>query len=106
MQSVIKTFAVMCLVAPMVALTGCAATGYGGGGDTALMGDLLTERAVHRTLYGQTELSDDAIVVSCIDGVVTLTGIVDNDVDRALAARLAQGVDGVSSVTNNLTVRS
>ncbi len=38
------------------------------------------------------------------DGVATLTGVVDNDAAKA-AAEAAAKVDGVKSVTNNLTVK-
>jgi len=96
----------MCLVVPMLALTGCATSGLSGGGDSAVMGDLLTERQIYRAIFQEASLSDDSILVSCVDGIVTLTGIVDTDVDGALAARLAGGVDGVVKVNNNLRTRS
>ncbi|MGQ8364916.1 BON domain-containing protein [Glaciecola sp. 1036] len=38
------------------------------------------------------------------DGVVTLTGKVDNDVDKELASELILGIDGVARVDNMLTV--
>jgi osmotically-inducible protein OsmY len=38
-------------------------------------------------------------------GIVTLTGVVSSSADRALAERVARGVDGVKSVTNNLQIQ-
>nr|WP_136250459.1 BON domain-containing protein [Ningiella ruwaisensis] len=38
------------------------------------------------------------------DGVVILTGKVDNEVDKELASELLLGIDGVKSVENQLTV--
>lgn len=38
-------------------------------------------------------------------GIVTLTGVVSSNADRALAERVARGVDGVKSVTNNLQIQ-
>lgn len=40
------------------------------------------------------------------NGVVTLTGEVESDVDKALAAELVAGLDGVSSVENQLIVKN
>lgn len=38
------------------------------------------------------------------DGVVTLTGTVDSDIDRDLAGEVAKGVEGVTKVDNELQV--
>jgi hyperosmotically inducible periplasmic protein len=40
------------------------------------------------------------------DGVVILTGEANSDAEKSLAAKLAQDVRGVKSVTNNMTVKS
>lgn len=40
------------------------------------------------------------------NGVVTLTGEVESDVDKALAAELVAGLDGVNSVENQLMVKN
>ncbi len=40
------------------------------------------------------------------NGVVHLTGTVDNNIDRDLAAELAKGIDGVTSVKNDLVVKA
>jgi len=40
------------------------------------------------------------------NGVVHLTGSVDSDIDRDLAGQIAKGVDGVTSVKNDLVVKS
>ena len=38
------------------------------------------------------------------NGVITLTGTVENDIDRDLAGAIAEGVEGVSKVNNELEV--
>jgi osmotically-inducible protein OsmY len=40
------------------------------------------------------------------NGVVHLTGTVDSDIDRDLAGEIAKGVDGVTSVKNDLVVKA
>lgn len=55
-------------------------------------------------------LADDTlkgldISVETDHGVVTLTGTVQNDAARSLATTIAQGVDGVTRVDNQLTIQ-
>ena len=40
------------------------------------------------------------------DGVVVITGVAQNDAEKALVAKLAQSVRGVKSVSNNMTVKA
>lgn len=44
--------------------------------------------------------------VMTMDGVVTLSGEADSDAEKSLAGQLAQGIRGVQSVTNDMTVKS
>ena len=55
-------------------------------------------------------LADDTlkgleISVDTVQGVVTLTGSVQNEAARELATKIAQGTDGVVNVNNSLTVK-
>ena len=57
--------------------------------------------------YGQDSgLSTKQLSVQASNGVVTISGWVDNDAQRAAAARQAAAVDGVKEVVNNLQVAS
>ena len=57
--------------------------------------------------YGQDSgLSTKQLSVQASNGVVTISGFVDNDAQRAAAARQAAAVDGVKEVVNNLQVAS
>lgn len=47
-----------------------------------------------------------SIAVTAKDGVVTLTGTVNSEADKSSAEQIAKGVDGVKSVTNELTVKA
>lgn len=49
-------------------------------------------------------LSNKQLTVQASNGVVTLAGYVDNDVQREAAARQAAAVDGVKEIVNNLQV--
>lgn len=46
------------------------------------------------------------ITVSVDDGVATLTGVVEEDVNRDLARQIAAGVDGISTVHNEILVQA
>jgi BON domain len=57
--------------------------------------------------YGQDSgLSTKQLSVQASNGVVTIGGLVDDDAQRAAAARQAAAVDGVKEVVNNLQVAS
>jgi len=98
-----KKLAVLVLVAGAIFASGCATVG---GADSAVLGDLLTERQVIRALYEQPDLTGEPIQVSCVDGYITLSGSVDSRVDYELAERIAAGVAGVTGVNNALQVDS
>ena len=57
------------------------------------------------TLLLNGNLNSFAIDTQVKNGVVTLTGEVESDVDKALAAELVEGLEGVSSVENKLMVK-
>ncbi len=102
-----KQGAILALVVAMTVLSGCAASGYGAnsGSDTALIGDLLTERNILRALYDEPGLTGAPISVGCVDGIVTLSGKVNTEIERSLAEQVARSIDGVTKVNNNLSTR-
>lgn len=51
-------------------------------------------------------LSSFGIHVETNKGVVTLSGSVDDDSERSLAAQVARSTDGVKGVNNNITVKN
>jgi hyperosmotically inducible protein len=69
-------------------------------------------RAVYRAIYGDAALSRygiqavPSIHIIVKNGNVTLEGVADSDSDKNIAALRANGVSGVFSVTNNLSVAS
>ncbi|MHB1215892.1 MAG: BON domain-containing protein [Thiobacillus sp.] len=72
-------------------------------------GQAIDDAAITTSIKGKY-LADDTlkgldISVETQQGVVTLTGSVQSDSAKELATTIAQGVDGVTSVNNQLTVK-
>jgi len=63
------------------------------------------ESALRMSYNYRAHLKDDAILVACRDGVVSLTGSVANDLHKALAEETAYNVEGVRSVDDRLVSR-
>ncbi len=56
------------------------------------------------TLLFNQQLNSFDINTDVANGLVTLTGSVDNEIEKELAGELIQGIDGVSDVNNELSV--
>jgi osmotically-inducible protein OsmY len=67
--------------------------------DTAITTSIKAKYLADDTLKGLD------ISVETEHGVVTLTGSVQNDAAKSLATTIAQGVDGVASVNNQLSIQ-
>jgi len=67
--------------------------------------DAALTQSVKAKIQAAANLAGAKIEVAVKEGVVTLTGTVDNDAAKAAAETVAKGVDGVKSVTNNITVK-
>jgi hyperosmotically inducible periplasmic protein len=67
--------------------------------------DAAITSSVKAKLAADTSLAGSTINVDTKDGAVTLSGMVNSDGDKAKAEQIAKGVEGVKSVTNNLTVK-
>jgi hyperosmotically inducible periplasmic protein len=87
----------------LVVLTGCAALD-----DDVTVGEAIDDAAitaqVKAALVEDKELSALTINVDTADGVVTLNGDVNEASDIARATDVADDVDGVRSIRNNLKV--
>ena len=67
--------------------------------------DAQVATAVQSKIYSDSQIQSRQIGVQAADGVVTLTGDVSSDNERAAAAGDASGVEGVKTVVNNLQVQ-
>ena len=72
---------------------------------TAARTDAQVAAAVQSRISSDSRITSSEIGVQADSGVVTLTGSVVSDVERASAAKDAATVDGVKTVVNNLTVQ-
>ncbi len=88
----------------LLVLTGCAALD-----DDVTVGEAIDDATitaqVKAALVEDDELSALDINVDTRNGVVTLNGAVDNNADIARANDVADDVNGVRSIQNNLRVR-
>jgi hyperosmotically inducible periplasmic protein len=98
MRKLIPLFAV-----GLLALNGCRALE-----DDVTVGEAIDDAAitaqVKTAIAEDDELSAMKINVDTADGVVTLNGTVNERTDIARATEVANDVDGVRSIRNNLTV--
>ena len=109
-----KTSLKLSRVLSLTALVGILSTGFlaGGCASTATssstgeyVDDTVITTKVKSALLGDDRVKSFDISVKTVKDVVTLTGLVDTEVQRQAAARDAADVAGVRSVVNNLIVK-
>ena len=61
---------------------------------------------IHSALLFKANVSASNTTVTVNDGVVTLTGTAESEAQKELTAQIVKDIEGVKSVTNNLTVQS
>ncbi len=86
-----------------------AATSVGCSHDTTMgqkVDDTVITTKVKSALLGDPDVKGMAIDVETVGGNVQLSGFVDSESQRARAVDLANRVEGVSRVTNKLTVKN
>jgi osmotically-inducible protein OsmY len=72
----------------------------------AFVEDSVLEAKVKTALINQLGLADAfKIEVEAKDGVVQLSGFINNEVNKELAGQVARNVDGVKEVVNNIIVK-
>lgn len=70
------------------------------------MDDTAVTAKVNAAILAEPGMKVFDISVETINGVTTLTGNIDSDVNRNKAERLADGVEGVKRVENRLLIQS
>jgi len=74
----------------------------------ALLASPANDRKVEnaaRQSYNYHVVLDDAVTAQCVDGHVTLSGVVPDAEAQTLAADTAINIPGVTGVTNNVTIK-
>jgi len=90
-----------CLLA--AALAGCAGAGQTAG---AYVDDATITTKVKTKLFDDPQTSGFAISVKTYSGTVQLSGFVSSEKEKARAGELAQAVQGVKSVKNDLIIKA
>lgn len=72
--------------------------------DSSMFNDAWLDGKAETTLLLNTNLNNFTIDTEVKDGVVTLSGEVNNRIDSSLAEELVSGLDGVKSVNNNIEI--
>jgi hyperosmotically inducible protein len=68
--------------------------------------DMIITTKVKSSLAADPQVSALAVDVDTADGIVSLTGVVESELQRQRAIQLAQGIEGVKRVDgNNLRVK-
>lgn len=67
--------------------------------------DAALTASVKAKIQSAANLAGAKVEVAVKEGVVTLSGTADNDAAKAAAESVAKAVEGVKSVTNNITVK-
>jgi osmotically-inducible protein OsmY len=78
-------------------------------GPIALLASSATDRKIEdaaKSSYNYRTVLEDHVKVKANDGVVTLTGTVQDNDDKNLAADTVENLPGVTSVRNEITVKS
>jgi hyperosmotically inducible protein len=86
-----------------------AGAGYKVGTDERSIGTQVNDAAItariKTKLVAEKEIKSLNVDVDCVNGHVTLTGIVKNRAQIGQILEIARAVDGTKTVTSNLTVR-
>jgi osmotically-inducible protein OsmY len=87
------------LLAILILVTGAALAGERSTGQ--VIDDATITTKVKASFVADPQVSALAISVETTNGVVTLSGVVDNEAERQRAIQLAQGMEGVKRVDAN-----
>lgn len=75
-------------------------------GSSAALADARLESRIGTTYALNSHLRANDLQVSVANGTATLTGTVEEEVSKDLAAQLATGVDGITNVDNQIQVKA
>jgi len=100
----LKRFSAALILAATVSALGCA-TQSEPQSPGAYLGDSWITTKVKSAILNEPSLKVTQINVETYEGVVQLSGFVDNAASRTKAAEIARSVQGVKTVKNNLELR-
>jgi hyperosmotically inducible protein len=88
----------------LVAASGCAVT-RGQQSVGAYVDDAAITTSVKARFMENTQVDSSSISVETLNGTVMLAGFAKSDTEKSMAGKIANDVDGVRSVKNELAVR-
>ena len=103
-MNMLKRFSALFIVALMVSALGCATQSKPQSAG-AYMGDAWVTTKVKAGILNEPSLKVSQINVETYNGVVQLSGFVDNAASQAKAVEIASAVQGVTSVKNDMRLR-
>lgn len=103
-MTMLKRLSAVFIAALLVSALGCA-TQSEPQGTGAYMGDSWVTTKVKTAILNEPSLKVLQINVETYEGVVQLSGFVDNAASRTKAAEIARSVQGVKTVKNELELR-
>jgi osmotically-inducible protein OsmY len=97
---------VLILIASLFLVNGCVNnSATTASGPVSYIEDSVLTAKVKTALIQQQGLQGFDINVTTHNGIVQLSGFVDTDVQKELAAQIARNVDGVAQLVNNIIVQ-
>ena len=99
---ILQSIGATALLALMVGVTGCHSTDRSTG---QAINDKMTSFNVDRALSSDPVLKFPDVKVHVYNGTAQLSGFVDSDAQRARAAEIAAGVQGVTQVINEISIK-
>ena len=103
-MNMLKRFSAFLMIAAMVSVLGCATQSEPQSAG-AYMGDSWVTTKVKAGILNEPSLKVSQINVETYNGVVQLSGFVDNAASQAKAVEIARAVKGVTSVKNDMRLR-
>jgi osmotically-inducible protein OsmY len=103
-MNMLKRFSLLLIAAAMVSVLGCATQSEPQSAG-AYMGDAWVTTQVKTGILNEPSLKVTQINVETYQGVVQLSGFVDNAAAQAKAVEIAKAVKGVTSVKNDMRLR-
>lgn len=105
MKTQLRTLSLSLFAAAAVGLTGCQSTGDGDRTAGRVLDDFTITQRVQDALDDAPVYKFDDIHVTTYRGVVQLSGWAGSEDQKGMAEQLAQNVQGVQQVINNISIK-
>ena len=105
MNPISKYFTAIFMAVALLCVTGCAPTAQHEGTGEYVDDSVITGK-VKAEIFKEETLKSAEINVETFKGVVQLSGFVNSQADINRAVELARGISGVTSVKNDMRVKS